>query len=459
LATERVLSARPNDWDVTLFVDPRDRNLKHANEPLNGRPALFGCPLHVYHRAFLEDQAEPFDLFLFHIEDHESSAFVVAASELWPGIVVLHDTTTRAVTLARFGHGTTGELLDAALQAAHGANAPKIGEWRARGWNTESLERRYLNSELSVGDEHVLVGGTAFCIDYLRAMGRTERLASMVFPVPEVSPNERDNRGRRSREDFGIPPQAAVVGFIGRNTIEHRHHTFLEAFAALSQEDEAKGPVYLLWLAADANEKAHHERLLEGFCESVPLPRERCIVAVSEGNDGAEIAACDLLVSLQFSLVRGIPRKCLEACSYGVPLVTLDVGSQAELPVASRVAIAPGSDEFFQLREALRLLLNDDAIRSQMGAAARAFAADAFSPAGSAADLQATFSRYASYLSSTIDKRRREFSSAEREHLQTRLRSRLEREKDPDEAMSEQMLGRLLSQAAADFGWGVTAKN
>lgn len=194
-----------------------------------------------------------------------------------------------------------------------------------------------------------------------RAMGLRARRAMVIpngFDTSRFCPDPE--AGARQREAWGLPPDAPLVGIVGRLDPVKDHPTFLRAAARVSQErPDARfvcvgaGPAsYRESLQAEARALGLAGKVLwPGGCDAMP---------------GA-YNALDLLILS--STEEGFPNAIGEAMACGVPCVATRAGDAAELigrtGVVTEVADAEG------LRAgALSLLAETPSERSARSAAA-----------------------------------------------------------------------------------------
>ena len=136
----------------------------------------------------------------------------------------------------------------------------------------------------------------------------------------------------------------------------------IEAFANIHQQR----PDVHLFLFGDGELRPRVERQIRQHDLGV-----RVHVLGSRGDATRLVAGADLL--LLPSLIEGIPGVILEAAAQRVPAVATDVGGISEaVESGERGVLVPlGDREAFV--EAILRLLDDEALRRQMGEAARAF--------------------------------------------------------------------------------------
>jgi glycosyltransferase involved in cell wall biosynthesis len=167
------------------------------------------------------------------------------------------------------------------------------------------------------------------------------------------------------REEFAIPLDARVIGFVGRLTMDKGVPELLEAFAKILRE---RPECYLLlvgWFdgAVDALGLGLRARI-EGH------PRIICTGYIADA--APYYRAMDLMVLPSWR--EGFPNVVLEAAASGVPVVaTTCTGScDAVVPEVTGLLVPPGYAD--AIAEAVLRLLGDDELRGRMAGAARKWA-------------------------------------------------------------------------------------
>jgi glycosyltransferase involved in cell wall biosynthesis len=172
------------------------------------------------------------------------------------------------------------------------------------------------------------------------------------------------------RDRLAIPPDAPVVGFVGRMTRDKGLPELIEAFDALLA---AKPDAHLLlvgWFDAAEDALGHH---LRSRIRNHPRIHATGFVA----DTAPYYRAMDVLVLPTWR--EGFPNVVLEAAATGVPVVTtLATGSRdSVLPEITGLLIPPGSSE--AICASVLQLLRDPERRCQMGKAARAWVLNHYS--------------------------------------------------------------------------------
>jgi glycosyltransferase involved in cell wall biosynthesis len=175
--------------------------------------------------------------------------------------------------------------------------------------------------------------------------------------------------GSKVREQFRIPANAPVIGFVGRLTGDKGIPELLEAFARVLRE---RPKCYLLLVGwFDAAEDAlgrDLRRRIEGH------PRIVCTGYVD--NAAPYYRAMDLLILPSWR--EGFPNAALEAAASGVPVVaTACTGSRdAVVPERTGMLVPPGDAD--AITNAALRILGDDELRGAMAEAARKWVVNHF---------------------------------------------------------------------------------
>lgn len=198
------------------------------------------------------------------------------------------------------------------------------------------------------------------------------------FDPGRVSPG----RVAEVRAELGIPPEAVVVGTIGRLVAEKGYR---ELFAA-ARRVRARRPEVRFVVVGDADpdktdalmgpdlERAREDVIFAGWREDIP----------------DVVAAMDVFVLASWR--EGMPRSAIEAAAMGKALVLTDIRGCREVARDGVEGLLVPSRDEDRLTEALLRVVEDAELRARFGCAARARAVELFDERKVAAKI-ATSSR------------------------------------------------------------------
>lgn len=183
--------------------------------------------------------------------------------------------------------------------------------------------------------------------------------SSRGVDIELYSPGETD-----VRERYGIPPDAHVVGFVGRLTRDKGLPELIEAFDAILRAEPNTHLLLVGWFDSSDDRLGHDVR---HRIESHPRIH---LTGFVEGT-AAYYRAMDLMVLPTWR--EGFPNAVLEAAATEIPVVTtLSTGSRdSVVPEVTGLLIPPGYPE--AITEAVLKLLRDPERRRRMGLSARAW--------------------------------------------------------------------------------------
>ena len=236
-------------------------------------------------------------------------------------------------------------------------SCPDLATWPAIGldttaWLWRMKERLYRNCRITV----------------VAPSSWTERLARESpllarFAVRRI-PNGVDTRAFRpgerlaARAALGVDPNAKVILFVAHGLDANSRKGTDDAIAALRRLGSRPGTIVML-----AGEGG------ESWVERVPMPVRRMGFIRDEARLAEVYAVADLLLAP--SRVENLPNVVLEAFACGLPAVASDAGGMRDAVRHLETGwLAPvGQPE--SLAEGMRRLLDDEMLRTRLGAAAR----------------------------------------------------------------------------------------
>jgi glycosyltransferase involved in cell wall biosynthesis len=163
------------------------------------------------------------------------------------------------------------------------------------------------------------------------------------------------------RKELGIPPDAVIVGLVGRFHPQKDHQNFAKAAGIL-----CRGRSHVQYILCGQGITAAN-RALTGWLDAAGI-RSQCHLLGTRDDMPRLTAAFDIGMISSFG--EGFPNVISEAMSCGVPCVVTDVGDASAI-VGDTGRIVP-SRNAEALAAALRDMVDLDAnLRRQLGAAAR----------------------------------------------------------------------------------------
>jgi len=259
LFTETVLGELEGRYDVELFED-----------------SFQGGRSHHYLSAFQRDEENPFDLFVYNIEDRESSGFSRFHAGLKPGVCIFHDIlfTTRAPE--SLAHSPWEFTIERFKESS--VPWPEKEIWPERnvpfGYREAALAFvAVFTSEWAHGEYR------RSCVEYLAKLADGRRSYYLPFPIAVT--------------DLHTPTSTATlrVAFAGSTRVEARAHKLLHALSLFTRDYE------LLWMLS--SEELPHARKL---CEEFGVKKVRFIQGRNADNWREVVREADIAFHLKFSL-------------------------------------------------------------------------------------------------------------------------------------------------------------
>jgi glycosyltransferase involved in cell wall biosynthesis len=260
---------------------------------------------------------------------------------------ILHTHTSKAGLLGRLA-ALTIESRPLLVHTYHGH--------LLQGYFTPMQRSALLRAErfLASKTDALCAGGKTVKRELLSAgIGTPTQYRVVPPPTPSVQPLSKTT----ARQALNLPPNAPVIGFIGRLTHIKRPDRFLQVADGLLTEIPNASVVIAGWgelgpkILRQSSELRGDVRLLGSL-----------------DNPGLFYAATDVVVATSDN--EGIPVSLIEAASHGVPAVATNVGSTDEI-------VLHGSTGFVTQRDATAIiaavleLIRDSGLRDTFSIAAR----------------------------------------------------------------------------------------
>ncbi len=356
-------------YDIELVVD--------QDQELVTDPRLAGLPLRD--AGWLREHAHEFDHVVYHFGNSHAHKHMFELVREVPGIVVLHDFFLSGVldNLEREEYLDKGFLQ--ALYESHGYSG-LLGH--RRDGRNPSIWKYPLNKGVLDNALGVIVHS-----DFSRELAErwygpgaadTWRTIALLRGRPDSGTAQHPAAARSAaRARLGLDDKAFVLatfGMLGRTKINAE---LLEAFLA---SPLALDPDCHLVFVGENDPGPYGAQLREQILASPAAGRIRITGFVDAEVYAHYLAAADAAVQLRSSTRGETSAAVLDCLLYGLPTVVNAHGSSASLPDTLLLKLP---DEFAvgQLAEALVRLRGDPALRSRLGARARAHLAEHHAPA------------------------------------------------------------------------------
>jgi glycosyltransferase involved in cell wall biosynthesis len=198
-----------------------------------------------------------------------------------------------------------------------------------------------------------------------------------IESVPTGIDTERFRPGDRmaAREKLGLPKEKALVGIVATLRSWKGHRFLLEALPAQA----------CLVIVGDGPQRPTLE------AQAVKLELGHKVLFAGNQRDVVPWLQSFDVFALPSYANEGVPQALLQAMLVGLPCVTTNVGSMAELAIHEKTALVVPPRDVEALQEALRLLLSDSSRRERLGAAARRHCAARFSYDGMLDRMEAIY--------------------------------------------------------------------
>jgi glycosyltransferase involved in cell wall biosynthesis len=192
--------------------------------------------------------------------------------------------------------------------------------------------------------------------------------AARIDSVPTGIDTARFRPGDRTaaRKALGLPVDRPIVGIVATLRSWKGHLHLIEAFAGLPESVS-------LVLVGDGPMRPQ----LEAKVDQLGL-RARTTFAGNRTDVVPWLQALDVFALPSYAN-EGVPQALVQAMLTGLPCVTTNVGSMAEVAIDGTTALVVPPKDPIALRAALSRLLDDGVLRTRLGEAARAHCAASFS--------------------------------------------------------------------------------
>lgn len=203
---------------------------------------------------------------------------------------------------------------------------------------------------------------------------------SRIDAVPTGIDAGRFRPGERkaSRARFGLPQDKTLVGIVATLRGWKGHDFLIDAITRLPEDVE-------LVIVGDGPRR----EALEQKISKLGL-RGRVRMQGQQANVLPWLRALDIFALPSYAN-EGVPQSLMQAMSCGLPCIATDVGSTSELAIDGQTALRVNKEDAADLASLLERLLDQPALRQQLGQAARAHCVAGFGRAAMLDRMEAVF--------------------------------------------------------------------
>lgn len=367
---------------VDVFVDEA---LVRVSKGQDGPPAAGEVRLLSAHDFVWRQTRSPYDLPIYQLGNSWSHDFEWPYLFQYPGLVVLHD--------AQVHHARAGTLLRRKQQADYRAEfiynhpdvPPEVCELAIRGFDGAYYYQWPMRRAV-IDASRLVVTHSRGQVKVLREEhpNRAVEYVPLGHGLSSIDPAAA-RRAFRART--GIPNDALVFGVLGNAAPEKRITQILRAFAAARQW--ATDGRLLFAGQIDPSLRLEEMLLTYGIRDVTHIAGRLNDLEFDEA-----VAACDVGLNLRWPSTREVSGPWLRMLSAGLPTIIVDALHHLDVPTldprtwrphglitgldpapeVQEVAVAIDIlDEDHSLRQAIRRLGSDAALRHRLGAAARRY--------------------------------------------------------------------------------------
>jgi glycosyltransferase involved in cell wall biosynthesis len=190
-----------------------------------------------------------------------------------------------------------------------------------------------------------------------------------VVSIPSGVDVSRFRPGDRTaaRAKLGLPPQASIIGIVATLRSWKGHRFLLSAI-----RDPRLAALRLVIVGDGPQDASLHKQAADLGDRVIFVGRQEDVVPWMHAFD---------LFALPSTGHEGVPQALMQAMACGLPVITTPVGAIPEIVVHNETGILVRSEDPTALADAIVQILNDPALREQLGGAARRHAEIRFTAA------------------------------------------------------------------------------
>ena len=358
--SEDILPYISKEFDVDIFVDGIQAKSNHMKHQFN-----------IYNIIDYEKRSNNYILNIYQIGNHPVHESILATSEKYPGLVILHDFALHHLYANRYfvKKQNINEYLSL-LQSQHGKAARNEAynnyiSGKEGLWETDPL--KYPMNKDIVKNSIGAVVFSEFSNNQLVQYGYNTPLFRMYLYSGEEDNKINDLIVNNAKKQIGVDKKEVVVASFGFINTHKRPFQLLESFGKLDYSS-----VKLVFVGELQKE------IKKEFYDKVKRLKisDRVIVTgyVDEKLFKTYLLACDINVSLRYPTLGETSGVLMRAFAYGKPSIVTDIGSFSELSEDMLIKVSYQKNEIEEITKALDSLINNKSYRRKLGSHAKAFA-------------------------------------------------------------------------------------
>jgi glycosyltransferase involved in cell wall biosynthesis len=217
--------------------------------------------------------------------------------------------------------------------------------------------------------DHVSSVGNESRNDFIRFFNYPENKISVIRRGIAAQPADRGEVRKKLESEFGLEPKNKIVTHVGNFSKEKNHKFLLDVFSKIKMTD----PDIKLVFVGEGE-------LFENIRQEISRRSlERTIFLAGFRQDVENVlAGADLFVLCSF--VEGVPGVVLEAASYKIPSLSVNVGGIGEVVKDNETGVLLPSHDVNTFAAKILKMLGDKESLVRMGENAYTFASDEFNP-------------------------------------------------------------------------------
>jgi glycosyltransferase involved in cell wall biosynthesis len=370
--------AQEGDAEITLFTSATDDPPSEVKSRWTWRPV-----------TDLPQVASEIDLIIYQMGNSPAHDFMAPSLSEYPGLVVLHDLSLHAFYVRQATLMRRPAVYMRAFGFAYGITGLRTARRHLREGTLVSYPDYLLSERIAARSPGVIVHSQY--ADHLLS----ERCPlARIWAVPMPMPLPKHVSSEEARARLSLTPSSYLVAVFGVINKSKNPEAVLDAVRRLRAADIPAQVVFIgrentsFQLAPEIEQRGLQDAVLRpGFVDDLETVN-------------LWLSAADTAVGLRSQYWGETSASALRILANGLPLITDDIGSFAELPDSACLKIpSTASDPSELLHDALVDLYHQPDRRRAMGTAAREYIAREHDPSQMAA-------RYTAIIQTLLDVRR-----------------------------------------------------